>query len=229
MHKKKLLIFDFDGTIADTLQVVVRIVNEIGPEFGLPPVSSDEFIGLKNKSVGELLDLANISWTQLPLVIKRARDRFTHHMDAVSPIATMPEVLRAIHEKGYMTGILTSNTKENVKEFIRVHDIEVFTFVRAPRSLFGKSRAIKDILKYNGFDPKDAVMIGDEVRDVEAAQKAKIDSIAVSWGFNSVELLSKAGPTKLIQQPHSLLDLMKIPPLDGLKTLGSSGPEKLDT
>ena len=112
--KKELIIFDFDGTIADTLVIAEQIMQDLGPEFGLPKVSSQEIIALKHKSVPELLKLSGMSWTQVPLFLRRARGRFKNYIRQVNPILGMPEALLVLRNRGYRMGILTSNSKTSV-------------------------------------------------------------------------------------------------------------------
>ncbi len=205
----RLLIFDFDGTIANTLEVAVEIVNELGAEFGFPEVNQTQLIEFKNKSVAELLKLSGLSWMQLPLFVKRARDRFKHHLAQVHPIEGMEEVLRALHAQGYQLGILTSNTEDSVKEFLDRYDLNHFEFIYAPDSLFGKSKVIKDVLKQFHLKRSEVVMIGDEARDIEAAVKAKVQSVAVTWGFNGEEILNECQPTYVVRKPAELLEVIK--------------------
>ncbi|MEM7656346.1 MAG: HAD-IA family hydrolase [Bacteroidota bacterium] len=202
---KQLLIFDFDGTIADTLMVAEEILNETGGEFGLPQVSRQQLLELKGKSISELLKLSGISWLQLPKVIRRLRSRFRSHMTKVPPIHGMPEILFALRERGYRMGILSSNTQEGIRTFLDKHDLPPFEFILTPDSIFGKGKAIRSTLKKTALPPESVVMIGDELRDVEAANKAGIESIAVTWGFNSAELLQNGAPCYIVNQPGELL------------------------
>lgn len=206
--KKSLLIFDFDGTIADTLSIAVHIVNDLAEEFNLPEVSKDQFIELKSKRIKELLKISGISWLQLPKFIKRARTRFKKHLDLVKPIQGMPEAIKTLHKEGYKMGILTSNTQEGVEEFLSKNELNYFDFIQSSDSLFGKARYLNTILKKSKLQAKDVVMIGDEIRDVEAAQQVGIDSVAVSWGFNSEELLETQKPNHLLGTPKQLLELL---------------------
>ena len=205
---KQLLVFDFDGTIADTLLVAVDIVNELSAEFGFPQISPDEFVTLKHMAPGELMKLSGLSWMQLPLLIKRTHKLFKKHFKHVPPIEGMPEVLRTLHQQGFRMGVLTSNSKENVEEFLREHRMEYFEFVKSPKSLFGKAKALGKICEKSRLFPGSMVMIGDEIRDLDAAQEAGIDSIGVGWGFNSEESLAKAGATATVTEPADLLKLL---------------------
>ncbi len=207
----RLLIFDFDGTIANTLEVAVQIVNELGEEFGFPTISENEFVDLKNKSMSELMRMSGISWMQLPLLVKRARDRFKHHLEQVHPVPGMLEVLLTLKEKGYPMGILTSNTEDSVRAFLDQFDINVFDFIHAPDSIFGKAKVLKDLRKQYKAKGSELLMIGDEARDIEAAIKARVKSVAVGWGFNGEELLSRLEPTYIIHHPSELLGLVGEP------------------
>jgi phosphoglycolate phosphatase len=205
--KKSLLIFDFDGTIADTLMVALQILNELGADYGLPHVDRDQFVELKQKTVTELMQLSGLSWFQLPGFVRKARASFRAHLSEVHPVAGIPETLRDLQAQDFRMGILTSNTKEGVDAFLQQHDLQLFEFIHAPDSLFGKAKVIRKILSHEALRPDDVVMIGDELRDIEAAQKAGIDSVAVTWGFNTETLLQSATPSHVAHQPTDLLHL----------------------
>ena len=207
---KKLLIFDFDGTIADTLAVAVEIINEVGSDFGIPALSIAEVTMLKQKHISELMEMAGISWLKLPLFIHRLRDAFSKRREEVAPIMGMSESIHSLHKAGFRLGILTSNSRDNVLFFLDKFDLQHFEFVIAPRSIFGKAGAIKDILKRERLDARDVVMIGDEIRDLKAANKAGIDAIAVSWGFNSIELLKEEEPSAILTNPQELTTLFHL-------------------
>ena len=205
--KKKLIIFDFDGTIADTLVVAEQIMHDLAPDFGLPIVTRNEILALKHKSVPELLKLSGLSWAQLPIFVHKARNKFKVYLTQVNPILHMPETLSTLQKRGYQMGILTSNSKASVNQFLTDNQLQFFDFIHAPRSLFGKSKMMRRIIKHYKLQPGEVSMIGDEIRDVEAAQKVGIDSVAVTWGFNSEDLLKTKTPCHLVNQPRQLLDI----------------------
>lgn len=210
--EKTLLIFDFDGTIANTLEVAVDIANAMSREFHFPSMTKEEFVNYRGKSIPELMRLSGLSWIQLPLLVKRTRDHFKQRISDVLPVEGMPMILRALQERGYRLGILTSNTKENVQDFLQHHELEIFEFIHAPNSIFGKARRLRELQKSLNLAPGEMVMIGDEIRDTEAAHKAKVDSVAVTWGFNSEELLQAHSPTCILKEPEELLTLFSAIP-----------------
>ena len=205
---KSLLIFDFDGTIADTLSIAVNIVGDLKDEFNLPEVNKEQLLELKSKRVKELLKLSGLSWLQLPRFIRKARTHFKKHIHLLKPIQGMPEAIKVLHQQGYKMGILTSNTQEGVEEFLSTNELNYFEFIQSSDSLFGKARYLNSILKKNRLQAAEVIMIGDEIRDVAAAQKVGIDSIAVCWGFNSIELLESQKPDHLLHDPEQLLELL---------------------
>ncbi|RMG74573.1 MAG: HAD family hydrolase [Bacteroidetes bacterium] len=206
---KQLLIFDFDGTIADTLEVAEVIINDLGRDFGLPEVSREQIMHLKHKSIKELLHLSGLSWAQLPAFIRKARKAFHAHLQEVSPIEGMPELIHHLDARGFRMGILSSNTQSGVKTFLTRHQLECFEFIHTPDSIFGKGRRLRKILKSTALPPPSVVMIGDEVRDVEAAHDAGIEAIAVTWGFNTPELLAAGQPAYIVHHPAELQALLE--------------------
>jgi len=205
--KKKLLVFDFDGTIADTLSVALIIINEIGEDYGWPVLDKEQFFEYKEKPTRELMDMVGLKYRHLPRIVRRSRRGFKKHMNKVSPIEGMSDVLIELKKRGYTLGILTSNTKKNVEKFLALHELEHFEFIYAPNSLFGKAPILKKILRRYKMKPEDIIMIGDEHRDMDAAKQAGVDGLAVLWGFHNAEQLSDGEPVKVLDKPQELLQL----------------------
>ncbi len=114
-------------------------------------------------------------------------------------------VLHTLKSKGYRLGIVSSNGEENIRRFLKHHDVDVFEVIHTGSSLFGKHRIIDRFLSKFDLNQREVVFIGDEVRDVEAAQKSGIHVIAVTWGFNSHEALLTLKPDKIVTHPTELL------------------------
>ena len=192
--------------------MAVDIVNEMSVEFHFPSVTKEEFVHYRGKSIPELMRLSGLSWIQLPALVKRTRDHFKQRIGDVLPVEGMPDILRSLAKDGYRLGILTSNTQENVEAFLSLHELDIFEFVHAPKSIFGKASRLKYLQKNLRIPHQHMVMIGDEIRDTQAAHKAQIDSVAVTWGFNSEELLQSHKPTCILREPQELLSLFSVVP-----------------
>ena len=105
-------------------------------------------------------------------------------------------------------GILTSNSAETVKHFIKKYNLDLFAFIHSEKNLFGKDRALNTIIEERKLNKDKTIYIGDEVRDIESCNKIGLSIVAVSWGFNEKGLLSKSNPTYLIEEPQELLSLL---------------------
>lgn len=186
------IIFDLDGTIADSESVFFRIVNELAPDFGYAPVDSSQVRQFKELSLRDLL-FKQLGWRilYLPWILRRARERYHAVASEVPIFPGIREVIATLHKRGYRIGIVSSSKQNTIRSILEKHGMTV-EFV-TESSLFGKVRALKGALREYGITPANALYIGDEVRDVEACQKTGIRIIAVTWGLNSKGALTKAG------------------------------------
>ena len=204
--KYRALIFDFDGTIADTLGESRRIFNEIATDYGIRQVEEHEVADLRHLSLKEILSKLNIPKRRVPSIIARGTGMMRANIDRLQLIDGMKEALTDLRNHTDSFGILTSNTTANVDIFLRNHSIrDLFEFVSSTSKLTGKARHLRAIRKTFSLSNDEMLYIGDELRDVKAAQKAKIPHAAVSWGFNSRESLAAAKPTYLIDHPLEFL------------------------
>jgi HAD superfamily hydrolase (TIGR01549 family) len=200
--KYKAIVFDFDGTIADTLAESRKIFNELAPDYGIRQVQEDEIEALRHLSLKEIVEHLKIPKRRVPVIIARGTSLMRKNMDRLQLISGMREALTEMRELTDNFGILTSNSTSNVDLFLKNHGLrEMFDFISSTSKLTGKARHIRAIRKTFSLKNDEILYIGDELRDVKAAQKAKIPHVAVSWGFNSRESLANSKPTYLIDHP----------------------------
>jgi phosphoglycolate phosphatase len=178
--KQSTIIFDFDGTIADSFPLMVRIFNRLAPKYGYKPLSDADIEGSRGKSARDLIRALGIPKLKLPIVFNEGRKAFRDEMHTVQAIAGMEDALRKLQEK-YTLGIVTSNSVENVEEFITRHSIEVFDFIYSEKSIFGKGKVLRGVVKKYKLQPETVTYVGDEVRDIDAARESNIRVISVTW------------------------------------------------
>jgi phosphoglycolate phosphatase len=206
--KYRSLVFDFDGTIADTLGETRKIYNQLAPEYGIREVDAHEISELRHLSLKEILGKLQIPKHRLPSIISRGTGMMRKNIDRLELIAGMKETLTELRNQTENFGILTSNTTANVDIFLQNHGIrELFDFISSTSKLTGKSRHLRAIRRTFSLEHSEMIYIGDELRDVKAAQKAGIPHAAVSWGFNSRESLAEAKPTYLFDHPKELFQI----------------------
>ncbi|MES2475770.1 MAG: HAD-IA family hydrolase [Verrucomicrobiota bacterium] len=208
----KTLVFDFDGTIADTLGETRRIFNRIAPDYGIREVAEHELDHLRHLSLKELLEHLEIPKRRVPALISRGTGMMRGNITELKLIDGMPEVLVELRKHVRSFGILTSNSTANVDLFLRTHGLrDEFDFISSTSKLTGKSKHLKAIRKTFTMRPEELLYIGDELRDVKASQKAGIPIAAVTWGFNSHESLAAAKPDYLFDKPEDFLRLLSPP------------------
>jgi phosphoglycolate phosphatase len=206
---KPLLIFDFDGTIANTVDTGISIYNDIAPEFGLKPFTREDVIELRKLNMRAILDRFGVSKIKAIKVATRIRKEIHDRMDEVETFAGIEEAVKTLHGMGYRIGILSSNSTDNIRGFIKRFDLEpCFSFIEAGVSLFGKSSRLNQAIKKQNVEPGDAIYIGDETRDMEAARKSHVCAVAVCWGANDREAMITEGPAFCIEHPAELLEVV---------------------
>lgn len=206
----KTIIFDFDGTIADTLPLIFEFYNKNAKSFGFKNLSRDEVEALRNKSALEIFKEFNISLVKLPFLAKKIRDDLYQNIEKVRLFPGVKDVLLKINKRGFNLGILSSNSKENIEKFLQANKLTVFRFIHSESNIFGKTNALKNLLENHKLNPKEVVYIGDEVRDIEACKNNGVKIAVVTWGFNKREILIKNRPDFLLDKPEEILHAIEI-------------------
>jgi phosphoglycolate phosphatase len=198
----KIFCFDFDGTIADTLPIIVKKANYLLKKSGEDEISDKLLRRLREEGMEEVLLDANIPLYKLFFLYFKIKKEINKEISRTTVNQEIKDVLKALKEGGNMIGILTSNSKKNVTDFLEKNDLNLFDFVKTS-GILGKERRIKKLKRKGGI----FIYIGDEVRDIRAGRKAKVKTVAVLWGLSSRKALLRERPDFLIEEPRDLLDI----------------------
>jgi phosphoglycolate phosphatase len=205
----KLIIFDFDGTIADTLDTLLKITNRLALEFGYVSATQEEFAQIKNLSSREIIKQSGISIFKLPFLLRRVEKELKREVKNINLILGIKEALIELQNQGNQLGIVTSNSEENARLILQQYEMqELFDFIYSGTTLFGKHRIINKLLRQRNLQKNEVIYVGDETRDIESAQKSKIKIVSVSWGFNTPEILASYNPDFLIHHPRELIEII---------------------
>jgi len=204
----RTMIFDFDGTIADTFQSAVGVLNQLADEFGYRQATQEEMAELTSLGLRELIDRVGLSWHRVPALAMRVRQEMSRQMHLIAPCPGVVEALATLRTRGVGIGILTSNNRENVEKFLATQPSLHFDFISAGSGLFGKERRLKRLLATQRLALHETCYVGDEVRDIEAARSLGMRAVAVTWGFSSAQLLAASSPDHLIADPSELFALV---------------------
>jgi len=208
MNKYKTIIFDFDGTLVNSENLIYSIYFKLKDELELKTISSQKLRTFRHLSLKEKISFFNISPFKLPKVLKRVQEEMGKNLDKISWNPGIISLLKQLSKKKYQLGVLSSNSTKNLNSFFSSSQISFFDFAYSGKNLFGKDKDLKKLIKEKGLVKESILYVGDEVRDIEACQKVKIDIAAVCWGFEGKKLLGKHNPTYLVDEPMELLKII---------------------
>jgi phosphoglycolate phosphatase-like HAD superfamily hydrolase len=207
-QKKAVLIFDFDGTIADTFHYVLAIGNRLSEEFHFKKIEDAEISEMKDKHFMEIVQHLNVPLLKIPMIVAKAKKELYKEIASVEPIKGLKETLLKIKSLGYQIGILTSNSSKNVMDFLKNNELDFLDFICTTSKIWSKNWGLHSIILDHHLDLAEVIYIGDETRDIAAAKKAGIRSAAVTWGYNSRKALEAQAPDFLIHSPEELFSLL---------------------
>jgi phosphoglycolate phosphatase len=199
-----MVIFDFDGTIADSFTYVLRFLEEEAAKS--KPMSKQEQSAYRGMSMKDMALQLGIPLWRLPSLYFKGRRVMRGHILHVKPFNGVPEAIKALHDDGQVLCIVSANSAKNVRQFLRHYKLDsYFSSVRGGAGLLGKVTPIKQLLRRYKVAPDECWYVGDEVQDVASAKAAGVKSLAVSWGFANVEKLAQYEPTALVELPQEIV------------------------
>ena len=203
----KLIIFDFDGTLADTQSILYEVVSRLSKKYGIPEPTKDEIAMLRKISIRERLKKFNVPLYKLPSLAKEAMNIYSEYTGSAPLFPEIKEMLTSLKEHDCLIAVVSSNSVSNIKKCFHHHNLNYFEHIYGKASIFGKERLIMKVIKKFKINKEDVFYVGDELRDIEACRKIGLKIISVPWGYDDLELLEKGKPDFLVHNP---LEIQKI-------------------
>jgi phosphoglycolate phosphatase len=201
------VLWDFDGTLADTFSCMASAYNALAARRGLRQI--DDFEAIRGLSPLAFLRTLGISLVRGPSLLAGVLAAVRRDMPNIRLFDGMAVALDALWQGGCRMSVLSSNSRDNILDCLRANGVaDRFESIIGYRSIFGKGDSIRRFLKGRIAPGQRAVYVGDEVRDILAARKAGVDIAAVTWGYNTRELLAEHAPDYLIERPEQLRMLL---------------------
>lgn len=200
-----VILFDFDGTLADTFRMGLERVNAHADRYGYRKVEENDIAEFRRLRVWQVAARLGIrAWT-IPRIARRVRKEMRERMHEAPVFPGVTDMLAGLRTRGVQVGIVSSNHHRNIDNFLKAHDLaRFFDFVAADRSIFGKWKCLKKALKVHQIQASRAVLVGDELRDLEAAWRNGVAFLPVSWGLNDPATLSLESGVPALERPADL-------------------------
>ena len=213
--RKKLIIFDLDGTLLNTLGDLTQAVNHALCECGISIQYSYEtirtFVG---NGIGKLLERAVPEDIRTEEILAHMRAAFIpyyqkHSIELTCPYPGVVKTLKQLQERGILLAV-ASNKYQQATEQLVAHYFPGIDFAcvfgqRPDVPMKPHPQVVFDILSATGLQSTDVLYVGDSDVDMLTAQNAHVDVIAVSWGFRPTEVLEMFNPLAIIDRVEELL------------------------
>ena len=194
--KYKLVIFDLDGTLLDTLDDLSAAVNHAMQQRGFPLHTRDEYMkmvghGARNLMRQALPDDHKDDEALIDAVLADFRAYYNTHIDVYTkPFPRILELVKKLHQEGVMLAVASNKFQEGTEHLIKEFFPEIpFVAVLGNRPNFPLKpdpEVVGEVLRRSGAKREEAVMVGDSDTDMETAVNGGIGGIAVSWGYRNM-------------------------------------------
>jgi phosphoglycolate phosphatase len=200
----KLVIFDFDGTLADSALWMARELNPLARRFGFRQVTEEEIQVMRGQRTREILQTLDVPHWKLPFIARHLRRRFAEDADSIRLFPGAKALLRRLAGQGVVLGVVSSNSVANVQRVLGPEAAALIEHYACGAGLFGKASKFRKVVRRAKMKPCDTLCIGDETRDIEAARQAGLASGAVAWGYACREVLAERAPTWFFETPDEV-------------------------
>jgi phosphoglycolate phosphatase len=208
--KYNLVIFDFDGTLADSFPVFLEAWNVLAADHGFKTVADVDIDRLRNYSARQVIAEVGLSWWRLPLVARQLRRFMREQVDRVGLFDDVDLMLHRLKAEGVTVAIVTSNSRENVERILGDENAALIDHYSCSASLFGKRRGTRSVIKASGVSTGEVLCVGDEIRDVDVARDLGLDFAAVSWGYTHPTALEQLTGVTMCRHPLDVVSLAVI-------------------
>lgn len=187
--KYKLAIFDFDGTLADSFPFFISVFNQLAKHHRFKTISMEEVESLRGYDARMMMKHVGLRWWKFPAVGKDFIAMMNDNAQDIGMFDGTCEVLTGLVRQGMSLAIVSSNSRANVSQILGPECFQLFNAIECGASVFGKAARLRRVLKQTGTHHGDAIYIGDQATDIEAARAAKIAFGAVAWGYADIASL----------------------------------------
>ena len=206
---QRLICFDFDGVLVDSLPTVLDSLNEVAGEFSKSsPLDRDSIETLHDVTFPEAARAAGIAPTEMEAFLEQFFKRLVAAASDVPLFPGISTLLRQLQQE-FRLFIVSASPCAAINAVLKRENLcEVFSNIYGADVPAPKAEKIRQIIQTEGASAQSAVMIGDSGSDIRAAHQSGVASIAVTWGWQSESLLRAESPTVLVRTVEELDEML---------------------
>ncbi len=205
--KYRLAIFDFDGTLADSFPFFLQVFNQLARKHGFKEMDPEHAHSYRGHSARQMMSHVGLPSWKLPIVAKDFIALMRDNVSAIRPFDGVGDMLAGLAQAGVGIAVVSSNSHENVSAVLGAENMKLIRCFECGMSIFGKPKRIEKTLASAGVRSSEAIYIGDQITDLEAARKARVPFGAVSWGYGTIESMRAHSPA---EEFVSIADIQRI-------------------
>jgi phosphoglycolate phosphatase len=203
-----LLLFDYDGVLADTFQIFLDIFIETQRSLGsgrLPTV--EDAVSLEEQSFKGVAEIIGIPENLIPRFVTDATERLNEKMTNVNLFPEIPPVLKSLARKHDICIITLNKISFITETLMTYHVLDTIAKIYGHETGLTKTECIMMAQSAFGTDTDTTYFIGDAVSDLRAAKQAGVKTVAATWGFQDRNMLLRETPNVIANHPDELLEL----------------------
>lgn len=201
----RLLIFDFDGTLADSALWFGRVLNGVAKRYGFRRIDAAEMARLRGEPNREIIRRLGVPAWKTPFIAAHFRQLAAKAAPELKLFPDVEVMLRRLASGGVKVAVVSSNSEATVRAVLGAELSGLVSHYGCGASVFGKASKFRAVIRKAGVAEADVLCVGDEVRDIEAARKAHLATGAVTWGYATPEILRAQRPSAVFETPRDIL------------------------
>ena len=211
---KKLAIFDFDGTLVDSLEDVVVCFNKTLEIHNFPTLTHDEYRERLGGNIDEAVSLIlndNSSPENIEIIKKTYGELYSlSPKNHTFPFADIQELLKELQEKGVILAINSNRKNDSLNMYVdRFFSGIDFVAIEGHNPDYPSKpnpHAVNAIIEKSKVSKDECVYIGDSITDIKTAKNAQIDCVLVSWGYGRKDAFESDYPLDIVDEASQILN-----------------------
>lgn len=205
-----LVVFDFDGTLADSFPFVLEVMGTLADAHGFRRLADDELDTVRGWDARRILKHIGLPVWKMPRVGIHFKSLMAASIERIALFEGMADVLRVLAAERVRLALVTSNSRENVTAVLGAELAPLFAHYECGVDVFGKRAKLRRTVRALGVARERVLCIGDEVRDAEAASAEDYAFGAVTWGYTNPEALMAHAPAHVFALPGDIVAALGI-------------------